>query len=440
MINYDNELIKILKMTEKEAYKLNHTYIGSEHLLLAILKSKNDISKILSKYSITYEQVYSKVKQIKVKKENTHLIYTPFLKRKLLYSANDNTINIKNIFLKILEEGEGLAYSILNDFDIKISDLYRSILDSKFKYGILLNDEVKNQNEMIYGRDKEINDIIEILLRKNKNNPILIGKAGVGKTAIVEELANRINKKNIPKELFNKKIYSINLSEIISGTKYRGEFEEKINNLIKEAESDDNIILFIDEIHTLIGAGGAEGAIDASNILKPYLARNKIKCIGATTEEEYEKTILKDKALNRRFYKIEIKEPSKEETINIINNVKKYYELYHNVYLNKKQIRLIVNLSEKYIKNKYEPDKSLDVLDKICTKAKLNNHLNNNVNNLLNILNYEKSALLKSKNFKQVIEINNKIKNLNNKKIFVNNLFIKECFDTNQKSSIGFKI
>ena len=442
MITYEYELIKIFKNAELEAFKLEHNYIGTEHFLLSILKSNTKLNEILNKNNITYEKVYYEVKKIKTQIHNYIPLYTPLFKRLIISSTFNNKINSKLLLCRIIEEGEGIALSILNDLNINIRNLYKSISNNKISYGTNLNDEVKTNYERIFGRNDEIDDIIEVLLRKNKNNPVLVGKAGVGKTAIIEELAYRINKKQVPYELFNKQIISINLSEIISGTRYRGEFEEKINNLIKEVESNSNIILFIDEIHTLIGAGGAEGAIDASNILKPYLARNKIKCIGATTEEEYNKYILKDKALNRRFYKIIINEPNIDETINIVNKSKKYYEKYHNVYINSSQVKLIVNLSNKYIKDRYEPDKSLDILDKICTKAKLLNYKNNNfdVNKKLKLLLKEKNNYIKSKNFKKAINIDNKINKLKNKKIIVNNLFIKNCFNNDSILKIGYKI
>ena len=444
MINYDYELIKILKGSEIEANNLNYKYIGTEHFILSILKNSNEIKKICNKYNLTYDIFFNEVKNIKVKSNTDILLYTPLFKRILLMSCEDNIINSKKVFLRLIENGEGIAFTILNNLNIDIRKLYKDLInDNKITYGINLNEENKLYHENVIAREKELNEIIEILCRKNKNNPILIGPAGVGKTALVEELAYRINEKKVPEELLNKKIISVNLAELISGTRYRGEFEEKMQVLIKEFESNPNLILFIDEIHTLVGAGGAEGAIDASNIMKPYLARNKIKCIGATTLEEYNKTILVDKALNRRFYKIEINEPSINDTIDILKNTKKYYEDFHHVSINNDQIKLIVNLSHKYLKNKYEPDKSLYILDKICTKAKL---LNDNKNNYIKDLKIkellnEKENSIRNKNFKKATKINNEIKKLRAKKdkISVSNTFIKECFDIKNNNYIGFK-
>ena len=212
---------------------------------------------------------------------------------------------------------------------------------------------------------------MEILCRRTKNNPILIGDAGVGKTAIVEELSRLIVNDEVPKVLCDKKIISLEMATIVAGTKYRGEFEERMKKVIKEIEDNDDIILFIDEIHTLVGAGGAEGAIDASNILKPALARGKIRCIGATTTEEYKKFIEKDSALERRFQKIFVNEPSIGETKNILMKIKNIYERYHNVIIDNDMIDYIINLSEKYIFDRNRPDKEIDILDEVASRVGL---------------------------------------------------------------------
>ena len=223
----------------------------------------------------------------------------------------------------------------------------------------------------VIGRDKEVKRVMEILCRRTKNNPILIGEAGVGKTAIVEELSRLIANDEVPSNLMGKKVISLDMATMVAGTKYRGEFEERMKKVIKELEENDDIILFIDEIHTLVGAGGAEGAIDASNILKPALARGKIRCIGATTIDEYKKFIEKDSALERRFQKIYIKEPSIEETLNILNNLKPIYEKYHNVIVSDSVINSIVTLSEKYIFDRNRPDKQIDILDEVCSMVSM---------------------------------------------------------------------
>ena len=223
----------------------------------------------------------------------------------------------------------------------------------------------------VIGREKEIKKIEEILCRRTKNNPLLLGEPGVGKTAIIEGLALYISEGKVPPKLQNKQIISLDMASAVAGTKYRGEFEERMKKLIAEIENNDNIILFIDEIHTLIGAGGAEGAIDASNILKPALARGKIKCIGATTTDEYKKHFEKDKALDRRFQIINIEEPSIEETKNILNKLKPLYEEYHHVIISDDIIDKIITLSDKYIYNRFRPDKQIDILDEVCSKVNI---------------------------------------------------------------------
>ena len=238
--------------------------------------------------------------------------------------------------------------------------------------GTNLTEKAKN-NELdpVIDRENIVNRLIEILCRRTKNNPILIGKAGVGKTAIVEELARLIEKEQVPNKISNKKIISLDMASAVSGTKYRGEFEERMKKIIKELEDNDDIILFIDEIHTLVGAGGAEGAIDASNILKPALARGKIRCIGATTYDEYKKFIEKDSALDRRFQKITVNEPSLSETKDILLKLKPIYEKYHNVKIDNKIVESIIDLSEKYIYDRSRPDKCIDILDEVCSKVSI---------------------------------------------------------------------
>lgn len=442
MINNNEELIKILKQSEKEAMLLKNEFVGTEHLLLSILNTKNNLKKILENNNLTYNKCKAEINKLSTIKSKTNIvIYTPLFKRLIMSIPNNSKEPLKDLFLIFLEEGEGIGYSILNALNINVKNIYDSILkkDLNINYGIYLND-INEYNEIV-GRENEINKIIETLLRKNKTNPLLIGKAGSGKTAIIEELAHRIKCNKVPKELINKKILSVNISTLVSGTKYRGEFEEKLNNLISNIEKDKNTILFIDEIHTIVGAGGAEGAIDAANILKPYLARNNISCIGATTIDEYNKSIKNDKALNRRFNPILIKEANYNQTLNILENTKKYYEKFHNVSISKNQIKMIIDLSNKYIKNKSEPDRSLEILDTVCTKTKLLNSFNNN-DNKIKELNIQKELYLKNKNYKQAININIDIKKIKSKKVIykVKNDTIKQLFNNdNTNKNFGFK-
>lgn len=442
MINNNEELVRVLKQSEKEALLLKNEFVGTEHLILGILNSKNALKDDLVNNGLTYQSCRKEINNLSTASIKTNItIYTPLLKRLIMNIPNNTKTPLKDLFIMFLEEGEGIGYSILNSLNINVKKLYSTILqkEKNINYGLYLN-ETQIQNNLI-GRENEINQIIEILLRKNKTNPLLIGEAGTGKTAIVEELAHRINNKKVPKELQNKKILSINISSLVSGTKYRGEFEEKLNNLIYDIEKDKNTILFIDEIHTIVGAGGAEGAIDAANILKPYLARNNISCIGATTINEYTKYIRNDKALNRRFSPILIKEPTYNQTLNILENTKKYYEKFHNVKISKQQIKMIVDMSNKYIKNRSEPDRSLEILDTICTKTKLINNTNNK-DDLIKKLNNTKILYLKSKEFDKAIKVNSSIKKLLNKNSIykVDNNTISNYFtQKNQSKSFGFK-
>lgn len=440
MNKYNETLIKILKCSEKEALNLNHQYIGTEHFILSILKIDNEIKDILNNSNITYNKYLNEINKLMINNKKNDLIsYTPLFK-KILISLNKNKdITSKDVFIEILEYGEGIGITILNNLNIDLNKLYNELINKNdYEYGINLNEYVKNKDyEPITGREKELENLIEILLRKNKNNPLLIGEPGIGKTALVESLAYKINNKDVPNELLNKKIISINISKIVSGTRYRGEFEEKLHKLIEHFEQNNNLIIFFDEIHTIVGAGGAEGAIDASNIIKPYIARNKLKIIGATTTKEYYKSIYNDGALNRRFQTITIKEPSEQETLNILLNSKKYYEKYHNVHITNKQLETIVKLSTKYIKDKYNPDKSLDMLDKICSKIKYKSY--NTTNNIkIDELEKQKLIFIKSKEYKKAKQISNKINNHNTFKIKLDNDTIYESFNITKKNTFGF--
>ncbi len=438
MIEYDENLIKALKQSEKEAIKLKHNFIGTEHLIIGVLSINNEISNILKKEINKKEYIKEINKYIKKDSKITIPSYTPLLKKIILESVKDNKITLKNVLLNIIKNNDGIAITILNNQNIDINKIYKKLLnETNLKYGINLNNKVKNQTYNITGRDKELNELIEALCKKDKSNAILIGEAGVGKTAIVEALAKKINNNDVPEYLKNKQIIELTMSSIVSGTRYRGEFEEKIEKIISEFESNEDLILFIDEIHTMVGAGGAEGAIDASNILKPYLARNKIKCIGATTINEYSKTISKDKALNRRFQIIKVNEPTKEETLNILKNTKKYYEKYHNVKINNKDLKFIIEITDKD-KTKKNPDKSLELLDLLCTKTKINDTtIKKETNKLLTT----KIELLKNKKFKEAKSIDKKINNLKINKIKLDKTSIKESINIkNYTQTIGFRV
>lgn len=388
---FSEEAQRVLVDAQKEMSELKHPYIGSEHLLLAILKNNQDLVNKFKKYKITYKSFKEELINLVGIGDNTPdlLLYSTTLKtilENVIIESREtgDEISVNELLLSLLNEGEGKAIRILLSSGVDINKLYsdisekRKIKQKKSKkliveeLGVDLTKRAKN-NELdpVIGRDIELNRVIEILSRRTKNNPLLIGEAGVGKTAIAEELARRIVSGNVPMPLKNKRIISVDMACTVAGTKYRGEFEERIKKMVKELEDNDDVIIFIDEIHTLVGAGGAEGAIDASNILKPALARGKLKLIGATTISEYKKFIEKDNALDRRFQKVFVEEPDKSNLKNILMNLKSIYEAYHGVKIEEKLIDKIIELSDRYIYDRCEPDKSIDILDEVCTKVSL---------------------------------------------------------------------
>ena len=438
-MNYTEDIIKILKNSEIEAKRFKNEFVSSEHLLLSLLKIETKAKQIFTKHNITYNEAE---KLIKKSNANTSNNYYTLTTKKIIDNAfvtnkeNSSEITPINLTLSILDEKNSKAYTILQTLSKDINLLYKDFVKELTKsennilteLGTNLNELViNNEVDKVIGRDLEIERIIEILARKNKNNPILIGEAGVGKTAIVEELARRIVTKNIPPILKNKTIISINLASIISGTKYRGEFEEKMNKIVKELENNNNLILFIDEIHTIVGAGGAEGAIDASNILKPMLARGKAKCIGATTINEYKKTIEKDKALDRRFQKIIIEEPTEKEIINILSKIKSDYEKFHNVRIPNEILKQIPILSKKYIFGRSEPDKSIDILDEVCAKTNIfaNTKEIEKITRQIKTLNKKKNNYIKKENYNFAIKLSEDINALNKKLEKINSKNVK---------------
>ena len=437
-VNFSEEVRHILKQAEKERADLNHPYVGSEHLLLSLLKNSR-LKEVFEKRGLTYNKFKNKLIDIVGigTKKSEFILYTPLLKRilenSIIEAREDNNKNVtpEILVISILDSEEGVANSILKSLKINMDKLYYDIKSRKYnkstrKKKSLLDELATDLTKLakegrldpVIGRDKEISRTIEILLRRKKNNPILIGPAGVGKTAIVEEIANLIAKGKCPNFLKHKRIISLNIFSLVSGTKYRGEFEEKLKNVIKELEENDDIILFIDEIHTMVGAGGAEGAIDASNILKPSLARGTIKIIGATTLDEYKKFIEPDSALSRRFQNVMVNEPNKEDVVKILMEIRTLYEKYHNIIMPKKLINELVNLTDKYLSNRYEPDRSIDILDEVCAKVSITeNYLEKRLKRLnekLNIIKKEKIKAIENNNFKLAYSLKNKENNIDN--------------------------
>ncbi len=433
--NFGMHLTNIFKRAEQERYELKQPYVGTEHLLLSILALDKDSAKFFQEYNLTYE-LFKKELLIVVGTSNIQSeinLYTPMLKRvvsnaEVLAKENNNgKVLVKHLLLSLFEEGEGIAIRLLIGLGLDIDTLYENLnnvekgKDKKleiYETGIILNDVV-DDNEVVVGRDKEIDLIIETLLRKKKNNPILIGDAGVGKTAIVEELVRRIKRKEVPDNLYNFKVVMLEMGSLVSGTKYRGEFEEKLTKIIKELEQNRDIILFIDEIHAMVNAGGAEGAITAGDIFKPALARGKIKCIGATTNYEYNKFFSHDLALMRRFEVVNIDEPNKEETKEILLKVKKEYEAHHFVKISEEVIDKVIMYADKFITNKKNPDKTIDFLDSICSKVVIENNKNDEKRKIyqeLELLKRKKEECIKHNNYEEALNIYNK-ENILNKKI-----------------------
>jgi ATP-dependent Clp protease ATP-binding subunit ClpC len=397
----------VLVYAQKEAEELNHGYVGTEHILLGILKEEDGVcKKSLNNMKITLEKVKKLVVEYEgegdVEIRSTEIPLTPRTKRLLELSLlearnlNHNYVSPEHILLALIRDAEGVAYTILVNLGVNFDKLKNDILDNwcsedtpkgsiskekKKNDTPTLNNFGKDLTEMaregkldpVIGRDNETQRLLEILCRRMKNNPCLIGEAGVGKTAIAEGLAQRIASGNIPESLKNKRLITLDISSMVAGSKYRGEFEERLKKVMKEILESGNVIIFIDEIHTIIGAGGAEGAIDASNILKPALARGEIQCIGATTIDEYRRHIERDPALERRFQPITVGEPSKEEAVNILKGLRDKYEAHHRVKITDSAIEAAVNLSDRYISDRYLPDKAIDLIDEAGATVRIQN-------------------------------------------------------------------
>ena len=393
-MEFSEECQKLLLQAKREMKKLKHPYVGSEHFLLAILDNKEmDITKKFLKLGIDYDSFRNKLIALVGCgiEDNEWFLFTPLFKR-IIENAmleakdkNNKMVTVDQLFLSLIEEGEGVAIRILMSMGVNIDRFYsdyisfsknsrkrknrKSMLE---EFGVdFVEKAKKGEFDPVIGRDKEIDQVVETLLRRKKNNPLLIGKAGVGKTAIVEELAQRIASGKVPEALQNKKIISVSMASLVSGTKYRGEFEERLNKILLELDKNNEYILFIDEIHTLVGAGGAEGAIDAANIFKPVLSRGGISLIGATTEAEYRKYIEDDKALERRFQVIKVMEPDKKSVLGILNRIKEIYEAYYNLEIDEEILEEIIKLTDEYIFTNQQPDKSIEILDSACCHCSL---------------------------------------------------------------------
>ncbi|BDG34173.1 ATP-dependent protease ATP-binding subunit ClpC [Saccharococcus caldoxylosilyticus] len=394
---------KVLALAQEEAIRLGHNNIGTEHILLGLIREGEGIAaKALMALGLGPEKIQKEVESLIGRgQEVSHTIhYTPRAKKVIELSMDEarklghSYVGTEHILLGLIREGEGVAARVLNNLGVSLNKARQQVLQllgsnesvsghsgsgashvSTPTLDSLARDLTaiarEGRLDPVIGRSKEIQRVIEVLSRRTKNNPVLIGEPGVGKTAIAEGLAQQIVNNEVPETLRDKRVMTLDMGTVVAGTKYRGEFEDRLKKVMDEIRQAGNIILFIDELHTLIGAGGAEGAIDASNILKPALARGELQCIGATTLDEYRKYIEKDAALERRFQPIYVDEPTVEESIQILKGLRDRYEAHHRVSISDEAIIQAVKLSDRYITDRFLPDKAIDLIDEACSKVRL---------------------------------------------------------------------
>lgn len=384
---FDEQAQKAIVVAESLSFDFGHQNVGSEHLLLSLLKiHDNQLKRLLQKYDVNDAVVEEDIKRLFGTNDDQpfYMEYSQSVKRILERSIeyakdkNQDQVTLNILIISLLKEKESVAYEILQKYHVDVEEVIY-LLQEKSAFEtpldqiptlVNINKKVKTKKYKIIGRENEIDQVCTILSKKEKNNVLIIGEAGVGKSALVEKLAMMINQGKVVDSLKNKIIYELSLSSLVAGTKYRGEFEEKFKKIIDKVKDLDNVIIFIDEIHNVIGAGGAEGAIDASNILKPYLARKDMTVVGATTIDEYYKHFEKDHAMNRRFSIVTLKENTKEETLEILKGIKGYYESYHQIKIDNVLLKELIELVDCHIKNRTYPDKAIDILDLSCVKAK----------------------------------------------------------------------
>lgn len=393
---------KVLSLAQEEAVRLGHNSIGTEHILLGLVREDEGIaSKALVGLGLGLEKVQKEVEALipKSSGQPLNIAYTPRAKKVIELSMDEarklghTYVGTEHILLGLIREGEGIAARVLNNLGVSLNKARQQVLQLLGSNESLSGHQGSGSHantptldglardltaaahdgnlDPVIGRSKEIVRVIQVLSRRTKNNPVLIGEPGVGKTAVAEGLAQRIAEGEIPETLRGKRVMTLDMGTVVAGTKYRGEFEDRLRKIMDEIRQAGNIILFIDELHTLIGAGGAEGAIDASNILKPALARGELQCVGATTMEEYRKYIEKDAALERRFQPITVDEPTTEETILILEGLRDRYEAHHRVKITDEAIEQAVRLSDRYITDRFLPDKAIDLIDEAASKVRL---------------------------------------------------------------------
>ena len=403
MQRFTDDAQRVISFAQEAALELGHDYVGTEHVLIGLIKVKNGVAaKALNELGLSAETIIEDVEEHigRGNKKASSVYMTPRVKHVLELAVevanhmNHNYVGTEHILLGLLSDGGGVAVGILRNHNIRANDIVdtiRTILGSSDSashsaedrkdnsslgeladFGTDLNESAKQGKiDPVIGRDKEIARVIQILSRRTKNNPVLIGEPGVGKTAIAEGLAQRIVNGNVPEILRNKRIISLSISSMLAGAKYRGEFEERLKKAIDEVQKHDDMIIFIDEIHTLVGAGATEGAMDAANILKPALARGEFQVIGATTLDEYKKHIEKDAALERRFQPVLVGEPSEEDALEILKGLRDRYEAFHKAKITDAALAAAVSLSSRYITDRFLPDKAIDVVDEAASKVRM---------------------------------------------------------------------
>ena len=398
---------RVVVLAQEEARMLNHNYIGTEHILLGLIHEGEGVAaKALESLGISLEGVRAQVEEIIGQGQQApsgHIPFTPRAKKVLELSLREalqlghNYIGTEHILLGLIREGEGVAAQVLVKLGADLNRVRQQVIQLLSGYqgkeavqtggpaegtpstSLVLDQFGRNLTQAaregkldpVIGRENEIERVMQVLSRRTKNNPVLIGEPGVGKTAVVEGLAQAIYKNDVPETLKDKQLYSLDLGALVAGSRYRGDFEERLKKVLKEIKTRGDIILFIDEIHTLVGAGAAEGAIDAASILKPPLARGEIQCIGATTLDEYRKHIEKDPALERRFAQVLVAEPSADETIEILKGLRPRYEAHHKVRISDEALASAVELSVRYISDRQLPDKAIDVIDEASSRVML---------------------------------------------------------------------
>ena len=404
MQRFTDDAQRVLSFAQEAALELGHDYVGTEHVLIGLTKVKNGVAaKALEELGIVTEDVFEAVEEQvgRGNKKATSIYMTPRVKHVLELAIqvanrmNHNYVGTEHILLGLLSDGGGVAVGILRAMNIRTDDIVEAIrhilgsntngndngqegvshngdLGDLTDFATDLNESAKQGKiDPVIGRDTEIQRVIQILSRRTKNNPVLIGEPGVGKTAIAEGLAQRIVNGNVPEILRNKRIISLSISSMLAGAKYRGEFEERLKKAIDEVQEHDDMIIFIDEIHTLVGAGATEGAMDAANILKPALARGEFQVIGATTLDEYKKHIEKDAALERRFQPVQVGEPNEEDALEILMGLRDRYEAFHKAKITDEALKAAVTLSSRYITDRFLPDKAIDVVDEAASKVRM---------------------------------------------------------------------